>query len=525
MKRFIILMLGLTWAISSYAQKTLTDTGPNNVKGQNTFTLIPMGLVSNLSGGTALTANTRYYDSISADRTITISAPTTPVTVFLELYVTGNPNLIFGTGFTNVIRLGDVNSTISSFSLQPGAQWVRLTYDVATSTWLMTDSTVNIVTQVTGLGNNVESWLTNPTFTNLNSALDTPVAGLNAINAFTGLNSFSLSPNIGWTSAATGSHTASLNNQYYIASFTTNTTISSYVGTPVNGSKVAFLLLGCNGTATFGFPTAQRSGDPTGTSSSITPTAGTHMFVFTFINSNWYYQDDVTSVPGSNTQVLFNSSGSVTGSANFTWNDSTKVMTIGSTSATIASASTTLFVQGNPLRLQAESTGSVQLETGGSTRFAIDNTGAFLIAGSAGTSGQVITSVGSGQPAIWGNDVGCIVFNVGDGSTTVTTGEKVTARLTIPFSCTLTGWTILADASTTTTIDVWKDTYANYPATGADIITNGHSPATSAANKATQTNITNWSTTAVTAGDQMGFSVNANNNAHWVQLIITYTRP
>ena len=119
------------------------------------------------------------------------------------------------------------------------------------------------------------------------------------------------------------------------------------------------------------------------------------------------------------------------------------------------------------------------------------------------------------------------MVNIGDGTNVITTGEAVTARLSIPFNCTLTGWTILADTSTTTTIGVWKDTYANYPATIADTITkrNTHDPATSAANKATNTNITNWTSTAVTAGDQMGFTVSANNNAHWIQLTITYSRP
>lgn len=112
-------------------------------------------------------------------------------------------------------------------------------------------------------------------------------------NAFTGQNSFTLSPEIAWSSKATGSSTSAVNTFYYISAFTSNTTISSYVGTPANGTKVGYLLVGCNGTATFTFPAAQRAGDPTGASTVITPTPGTHFIVFTYINSAWYYQDDV----------------------------------------------------------------------------------------------------------------------------------------------------------------------------------------------------------------------------------------
>ncbi len=120
-------------------------------------------------------------------------------------------------------------------------------------------------------------------------------ASLVADNAFTGLNSFSLTPNIAWTSKATGTSASVLNTQYYFTAFTSNTTISGYTGTPVNGSKVSYLLLGADGVATFSFPSAQRAGDPTGASTVITPTAGAHFIVFTYVNSAWYYQDDIVA--------------------------------------------------------------------------------------------------------------------------------------------------------------------------------------------------------------------------------------
>lgn len=125
-------------------------------------------------------------------------------------------------------------------------------------------------------------------------AEDVGAAGTADDNAFTGQNTFTLSPEVAWTAMTTGAgKTPSLNTQYYIAAFTANTTIDSYVGTPANGSRVAYNLKGCNGTATFTFPAAQRSGDPAGTSTSLTPTPGEHMIVFTYINGGWVYQDDV----------------------------------------------------------------------------------------------------------------------------------------------------------------------------------------------------------------------------------------
>lgn len=119
---------------------------------------------------------------------------------------------------------------------------------------------------------------------------------------------------------------------------------------------------------------------------------------------------------------------------------------------------------------------------------------------------------------------GSIVVTIGDGVNVITTGEKITARLVIPDSCTLTGWTIITDTSTTTTVDVWKDVYANYPATDGDSITNGHEINVTAGLKATDADISDWTSVTVTAGDQLAFAVDANNNAKWIKIVITFTR-
>jgi hypothetical protein len=128
------------------------------------------------------------------------------------------------------------------------------------------------------------------------TAEDVGAVGTADDNAFTGRNTFTLAPEVAWTAMTTGAgKTPALNTSYYITAFTADTTIDSYVGTPVNGSTITYLLRDCNGTALFNFPAAQRSGSATGTTTALLPTAGTHVVKFTYVNSAWIYQDDVVS--------------------------------------------------------------------------------------------------------------------------------------------------------------------------------------------------------------------------------------
>ena len=70
----------------------------------------------------------------------------------------------------------------------------------------------------------------------------------------------------------------------------------------------------------------------------------------------------------------------------------------------------------------------------------------------------------------------------------------------IPFACTITGAFLLADQTGSMVIDLWKDTYANYPPTDTDSITASAPVTISSTNKATDTTLTGW-TTSVAAGD------------------------
>lgn len=99
---------------------------------------------------------------------------------------------------------------------------------------------------------------------------------------------------------------------------------------------------------------------------------------------------------------------------------------------------------------------------------------------------------------------GVIGLIIDGGGSAITTGVK--GYLEIPFGCTIQAATLLADVSGSIVIDIWKDTYANYPPVVGDSITASAKPTITTALKSQDTTLTGW-TTSVTAGDILGFSV------------------
>lgn len=103
------------------------------------------------------------------------------------------------------------------------------------------------------------------------------------------------------------------------------------------------------------------------------------------------------------------------------------------------------------------------------------------------------------------------------GGQAITTGVKADVR--VPYSGTITGWELVANASGSIVIDVWKDTYANFPPTVADTIAGTEKPTLSSAIKNQDTALTTW-TTAVTAGDWIRFNVDSASTVTRVALAI-----
>lgn len=93
------------------------------------------------------------------------------------------------------------------------------------------------------------------------------------------------------------------------------------------------------------------------------------------------------------------------------------------------------------------------------------------------------------------------------GGATITTGIK--GDFVVPYACTIVGVTALADQSGSIVVDVWKDSYANFPPTDSPDSITASAPITiSAATKSQDSTLTGW-TTSLAAGDVLRFNVDS----------------
>lgn len=120
-----------------------------------------------------------------------------------------------------------------------------------------------------------------------------------------------------------------------------------------------------------------------------------------------------------------------------------------------------------------------------------------------------------------GSTAGSFGLTIDGGGSAITTGTK--GYITIPYNGTITGWDIFADTTGSIVVDVWKDTYANFPPTVADSIAGTEKPTLSSAIKNQDTNLTSW-TTSVSAGDIIAFNVDSAATVTRVNLIIYITK-
>lgn len=113
-----------------------------------------------------------------------------------------------------------------------------------------------------------------------------------------------------------------------------------------------------------------------------------------------------------------------------------------------------------------------------------------------------------------------ITFAIDGGGAALTTGIK--ADVYVPYACTITAVTMLADQSGSCVVDIWKDSYANYPPTIADTITASAKPTLGAATKSQDTTLTGW-TTSVSAGDILRFNIDSASTITRLVLTLTVT--
>lgn len=120
-----------------------------------------------------------------------------------------------------------------------------------------------------------------------------------------------------------------------------------------------------------------------------------------------------------------------------------------------------------------------------------------------------------------------LVFGVvidGAGSV-ITTGQHKGPR--IPRACQITGWTILsvdgsagAPTAGSIVVDLWVDTFANYPPTVADTVTGSAKPTLTAGIAAESDVLTGW-TTAIQAGSCVVFNVDSVTSLKKVYVQVT----
>lgn len=97
------------------------------------------------------------------------------------------------------------------------------------------------------------------------------------------------------------------------------------------------------------------------------------------------------------------------------------------------------------------------------------------------------------------------------------------AWLKIPYTCTITGYDITADASGSCVLDLWNDSYANFPPTVADTITASAKPTLNSAIKNTSTTLTGW-TTALAEGGYLLCNVDSASGSTIINLTLSVTR-
>lgn len=98
-------------------------------------------------------------------------------------------------------------------------------------------------------------------------------------------------------------------------------------------------------------------------------------------------------------------------------------------------------------------------------------------------------------------------FVIDGGGSAISTGIK--GDLYVPDAFTITGVVMLADQSGSIVVDIWNDTYANYPPTDADSLPGAGTPPTiSSATKSKDTTLTSWDT-SVPADSTLRFNVDS----------------
>lgn len=104
------------------------------------------------------------------------------------------------------------------------------------------------------------------------------------------------------------------------------------------------------------------------------------------------------------------------------------------------------------------------------------------------------------------------------GSSAILPGIK--GDIVCSFSATIKSVELLADQIGSIVVDIWKNTYSNFPPTDIDSITASSTPEITNSVKASDLALSNWITT-VNAGDVLRFNVDSCNTIKRCSVILT----
>ncbi len=103
-------------------------------------------------------------------------------------------------------------------------------------------------------------------------------------------------------------------------------------------------------------------------------------------------------------------------------------------------------------------------------------------------------------------------FTFGDGTNAIVAGAGYDVWVRAKEAMTITGVELTADASSSAVLDIWVDTYANFPPTVADTITASAKPTLSSATKSQDTTLTGWTTT-IAKGSYIKVHIDSSSTA------------
>jgi hypothetical protein len=164
--------------------------------------------------------------------------------------------------------------------------------------------------------------------------------------------------------------------------------------------------------------------------------------------------------------------------------------------------------------------------------------GATYVAGDAVSSGGasyvalqgstgVQPGVTPGWEAFWmllaGAQVTTTLVTVLDGAGQVLDPASPNTYIPVQFACSIVEATLLANVVGSMVLDIWKDTYGNFPPTVADSITASAKPTLSNAIKTTDTALTGW-TTSLVAGDVLAVHIDSVSLISKATLALKVTR-